>query len=141
MLQVASVLHRMESLNSFLPINIHTTLKKHYLAISVTEARRTEDIAIVSKQQQPRTQDYFAVYKGSSLKLQFIFPLSASCNLPLLFRHPADGHGVERPCRHHKETPHCAVVCSSDGASQTSREPGSGHRLGKMPLSFRGRFF
>lgn len=136
MLQVASVLHRMASLNSFLPINIHTALKKHYLAISVTEARH-KDIAIVSKQQP---KDYFAVYKGSLLKLHFLLPSSALCNSPLLLRHPADGHGVERPRRHHEETPHCAVVCSSVGASQTSREPGSGHRPGKMPLSFRGRF-
>lgn len=67
MLQVASVLHRMESLNSFLHINIHTALKKHYLAISVAEARCKEDIAIVSKHKQPK--DYFAGYKGSSLKL------------------------------------------------------------------------
>lgn len=67
MLQVASVLHRMESLNSLLHSNIHTALKKHYLAISVTEARRKEDTAIMSKQQQPK--DYFADYKGSSLQL------------------------------------------------------------------------
>lgn len=67
MLQVAGVLHRMESLNSFLHTNIHTALKKHYLAISVTEARRKDDIAIVSKQQRPK--DYFADYKGSLLKL------------------------------------------------------------------------
>lgn len=72
MLQVASVLHRMESLNSFLHINIHTALKKHYLAISVTEARRKEDIALLPKQQQPK--DYFAGNKGSSLELSFHFP-------------------------------------------------------------------
>lgn len=64
MLQVASVLHKMEFLNSFHHINIHTALKKHYLAISVTEARRKEDIAIVSKQQQAK--ESFADYRGSS---------------------------------------------------------------------------
>lgn len=133
MLQVASVLHRMESLHSSLHINIHTALKRHYLAITVTEARRKEDVSIVSKQQQPK--DYFADYKGSSLKLNLLFPLPGLCNLPLLLRHPDDGHGPEGPRHQHKETPYCVVVCSSDGTSQTSREPGSGHRHSKMPLS------
>lgn len=64
--QVASVLHRMESLNGFLHINIHTALKKHYLAISVTEARRTEGISIACHRQQAK--DSFADYKGSSLR-------------------------------------------------------------------------
>lgn len=67
MLQVASVLHRMESLNIFLHNNIHTALKKHYMAITVTEARRKEEIVIMSQQEQHR--EYFEDYKGSSLKL------------------------------------------------------------------------
>lgn len=75
MMQVASVLHRMESVNSFLHNNIHTALKKHYMAICVTEARRKEEIAIMSQQQQHR--EYLEDYKGSSLKLYFPFPLSA----------------------------------------------------------------
>lgn len=71
MLQVASVLHRMESSNSFLHVNVHTALRMHFLAISVTEARRNKDVALLS-QRQPG--DYFAAHKGSSLELRLPFP-------------------------------------------------------------------
>lgn len=138
MMQVASVLHRMESVNSFLHNNIHTALKKHYMAICVTEARRKEEIAIMSQQQQHR--EYLEDYKGSSLKLYFLFPLSALCNLPLLCRHPAHGHGIERPRCLYEDTPHCPVVRSSVRTSQSCQEPGSGHGNGQEPLTLRGRF-
>lgn len=74
MLQVASVLHRMESSNSFLHANVHTALRMHFLAISVTEARRNEDVALLSQQQQQQPGDYFAAHKGSSLELRLPFP-------------------------------------------------------------------
>lgn len=73
MLQVASVLHRMKSSNSFLHVNIHTALRMHFLAISVTEARRNEDVALLSQQQQ-QPGDYFAAHKGSSLELRLPVP-------------------------------------------------------------------
>lgn len=138
MLQVASVLHRMESSNGFLHVNIHTALKTHYLAISVTEARRNEDVALLSQQQQQQQQhpgDYFAAHKGSSLELWFLFPRSALRNLPLLLRRPADGRGAERPHCRHKEAPQRAVVRSSDGSPKGSPEPAAAHGRGKMPLS------
>ncbi|CAG02811.1 unnamed protein product, partial [Tetraodon nigroviridis] len=73
---VASVLHKMEFLNSFHHINIHTALKKHYLAISVTEARRKEDIAIVSKQQQAK--ESFADYRDTLLMVVALKDLAAA---------------------------------------------------------------
>ncbi|XP_056257839.1 meiosis-specific coiled-coil domain-containing protein MEIOC [Seriola aureovittata] len=53
--KVASLLDRMECLcNIPLHINIHTALNRHHMAIRITQARRKEEIANMSKHQQQR---------------------------------------------------------------------------------------
>nr|XP_046272184.1 meiosis-specific coiled-coil domain-containing protein MEIOC [Scatophagus argus]XP_046272186.1 meiosis-specific coiled-coil domain-containing protein MEIOC [Scatophagus argus] len=53
--RVANLLDRMESLSNVpLHINIHTTLNRHHMAISITQRRRKEEIANMSKHQQQR---------------------------------------------------------------------------------------
>ncbi|XP_070779090.1 meiosis-specific coiled-coil domain-containing protein MEIOC [Enoplosus armatus] len=53
--RVASLLDRMECLHNIsLHINIHTALNKHHMAICITQARRKEEIASMSKHQQQR---------------------------------------------------------------------------------------
>lgn len=75
-LQVASLLDRMECLNVFFPINIHTALKKHHMAICITQARRKE-IANMSKHQQQKA--YFTEYRGKSYCNHRHMLLSLSC--------------------------------------------------------------
>ncbi|XP_071327434.1 meiosis-specific coiled-coil domain-containing protein MEIOC [Trachinotus anak] len=53
--KAASLLDRMECLRNIpLPINIHTALSRHHMAICITQARRKEEIANMSKHQQQR---------------------------------------------------------------------------------------
>uniref|UniRef100_A0AAQ6IMF2 Uncharacterized protein n=1 Tax=Anabas testudineus TaxID=64144 RepID=A0AAQ6IMF2_ANATE len=53
--KVASLLDRMECLcNSPLHMNIHTALNRHHMAICITQSRRKEEIANMSKQQEQR---------------------------------------------------------------------------------------
>ncbi|GAA6218015.1 meiosis-specific coiled-coil domain-containing protein MEIOC isoform X1 [Lates japonicus] len=53
--KVASLLDRMECLRNVpLHINIHTALNKHHMAICITQARRKEEIANMSKHQRQR---------------------------------------------------------------------------------------
>lgn len=72
-LQVASLLDRIECLSVFFPINIHTALKKHHMAICITQARRKE-IANMSKHQKQKA--YFTEYRGNSLQPQAYAPFS-----------------------------------------------------------------
>lgn len=65
MLQVASLLDRMESLcNIPLHMNIHTALNRHHMAICITEARHKEEIANMSKHQQQKA--HFTEDRGNS---------------------------------------------------------------------------
>ncbi|XP_038560299.1 meiosis-specific coiled-coil domain-containing protein MEIOC [Micropterus salmoides] len=53
--RVASLLDRMECLHNIsLHINIHTALNRHHMAICITQARRKEEIASMSKHQRQR---------------------------------------------------------------------------------------
>ncbi|XP_054464019.1 uncharacterized protein moto [Anoplopoma fimbria] len=53
--RVASLLDRMECLcNTPLHTNIHTALNRHHMAISITQSRRKEELASMSKHQRQR---------------------------------------------------------------------------------------
>ncbi|XP_074512239.1 uncharacterized protein moto isoform X2 [Sebastes fasciatus] len=53
--RVASLLDRMECLcNTPLHMNIHTALSRHHMAICITQTRRKEEIAMMSKHQRQR---------------------------------------------------------------------------------------
>lgn len=65
MLQVASLLDRMECLcNTPLHMNIHTALSRHHMAICITQTRRKEEIAMMSKHQRQRA--HFTEDRGNS---------------------------------------------------------------------------
>ncbi|XP_067472547.1 meiosis-specific coiled-coil domain-containing protein MEIOC [Thunnus thynnus] len=55
--RLASLLDRMEYLRNVpLHINIHTTLNRHHMAICITQARRKDELASMSKHQRQRAQ-------------------------------------------------------------------------------------
>lgn len=64
-LQVASLLDKMECLSVSLHINIHTALKRHHMAICVTQARRKEEIANMSRCHKQAAHS--TEYRGKSL--------------------------------------------------------------------------
>lgn len=73
-LQVASLLERVEGLGIFLHANIHTALKRHHMAICITQARCTEETANLSQYQQQKA--YFTEYRGNlhcSHRCMFVF--------------------------------------------------------------------
>lgn len=125
-LQVASLLDRMESLqNKPLHINIHTALNRHHMAISITQARRKEEIANISKHRRQRaniTED-----RGKSFhsgRHMCLFPSAACPNMLLFHRHPVVGHCTEGPRCYHKEAPHSPVGRSPDNTTETCQEAG-----------------
>lgn len=60
---MASLLERVEGLGIFLHANIHTALKRHHMAICITQARCTEETANLSQHQQQKA--YFTEYRGN----------------------------------------------------------------------------
>ncbi|XP_053194872.1 meiosis-specific coiled-coil domain-containing protein MEIOC [Scomber japonicus] len=55
--RVANLLDKMECLRNIpLHINIHTALSRHHMAICITQARRKEELANMSKHQRQRAQ-------------------------------------------------------------------------------------
>lgn len=74
-LQVASLLERTEGLGIFLHANIHTALKRHHMAICITQARCSEETANLSQYQQQKA--YFTEYRGNLC--MFVFPQLQSC--------------------------------------------------------------
>nr|XP_020463037.1 meiosis-specific coiled-coil domain-containing protein MEIOC isoform X2 [Monopterus albus] len=105
--KVASLLDRMECLHNVpLPMNIHTALNTHQMAICITQARRKEEIANMPKLQEQRahfTED------RDTLLLVALKDLAATtrklrtalwCALQMTLPKP-----VRRQC-HHVEAPH-----------------------------------
>ena len=116
-LQVANLLERMECLTVPLHINIHTALKRHHMALCITQARRKEEISNMSTQQQQK--DYLTNYRGNSYynNRNMFLSIAACPNYLLFHRHGLFGDCTEGPRCCYKETPHSTVVCSSGDTS------------------------
>uniref|UniRef100_A0A3Q3XQ19 Uncharacterized protein n=1 Tax=Mola mola TaxID=94237 RepID=A0A3Q3XQ19_MOLML len=74
--RVANLLERMECLNVPLHINIHTALKRHHMALCITQARRKEEIANMPKQQQQK--DYLTYYRDTVFSVIALKDLAAT---------------------------------------------------------------
>ncbi len=114
-LQVASLLDRVERVqNTPFHINIHTALSRHHMAVCVTQARRKEEIANMSKHDKA----HFTEARGNSYRS--VRHMCSSCsdtaspNSLLSHRHPVAGHCTEGPRCYNEKAPHSPVVCSPD---------------------------
>lgn len=148
-LQVASLLERMESLHNItLHVNIQTALNRHHKALCIAQARRREEITNMSKHQRQRAN--FSEDRGDSCGSDGLLHSSLSQMLPLLTRflfrrHPVAGHCTEGPSCYHEETPQRPVVRSPDDTTNTCQAGPpryrGGHSHREAPLSNGGILF
>lgn len=93
-LQVASLLDKMECLSVSHHINIHTALKRHHMAICVTQARRKEEIANMLRCHEQATHS--TEYRGKALcnHRHMFLSLSLLMIMYLFLRLPVVGHSA-----------------------------------------------
>ncbi|XP_068575117.1 uncharacterized protein moto [Cebidichthys violaceus] len=113
--RVASLLDRMESLcNTPFHVNIHTALNKHHMALCVSQARRKEEMASMSKHQRQRA--HFSEDRDTLLLVIALKDLAATtrrmrtalwCALQMTLPKPAErqDHRMDREAPHRERGP------------------------------------
>uniref|UniRef100_A0AAQ6IJ59 Meiosis specific with coiled-coil domain n=2 Tax=Anabas testudineus TaxID=64144 RepID=A0AAQ6IJ59_ANATE len=113
--KVASLLDRMECLcNSPLHMNIHTALNRHHMAICITQSRRKEEIANMSKQQEQRA--HFSEDRDTLLLVLALKDLAATTRKVRTALWCALQNTLPKPVKrqvHHVEEATCSERCSS----------------------------